>query len=120
MRMNIRNDALIGEKFGKLTIKGVERKGGKTKLTYFKCKCDCGNLCTVLANNVKRGMTTSCGCILKELLQSKRILNEEQCKEIIRRYKKGHSCKGMAEEYGVSNNTVRKVVLEAMGSKNGK
>lgn len=38
---------------------------GKHKGTW-KCQCDCGNICYVTSDNLKRGDTPSCGCITKE------------------------------------------------------
>ena len=51
---------LTGQKFGKLTAESYYTENGKT---YWKCKCDCGNYTTVVAQNLKNGHTQSCGCI---------------------------------------------------------
>lgn len=52
----------IGEKYGKLTIVDYDRtKTGNTYLCI--CKCDCGAIKKVRFNNLKNGITTSCGCI---------------------------------------------------------
>lgn len=56
---------LIGQKFGRLTVLELTDKK-KAKHWLWKCKCDCGNICYVLASNLKRGNTKSCGCIFKE------------------------------------------------------
>jgi len=47
---------LIGKKFGALTP--IEYLGQ----SKWKCKCDCGIFTEVLASNLARGNTTSCGC----------------------------------------------------------
>lgn len=53
---------LTGKRYGRLTvIKRVYKEGDKK--TYWMCKCDCGNETVVLASNLKRGHTTSCGCL---------------------------------------------------------
>lgn len=56
---------IMGKKFGKLTV--IERTNKKDKKgNYFvKCRCDCGNFSEVLRNNLLRGNTKSCGCIVR-------------------------------------------------------
>ena len=59
----IRED-LTGKIFGKLTvIKAGERDKNGLK---WLCQCECGNQIQVLAGNLKRGNTTTCGCSRKE------------------------------------------------------
>ena len=56
---------LTGKRFGHLTV--LRRDGtyispkGSTTPTWL-CRCDCGNLCTVLRTSLKSGGTVSCGC----------------------------------------------------------
>lgn len=50
-----------GDRFGKLTVIGVEHKGNDRKW-YYKCKCDCGNTTVVRSNALTTGNTKSCGC----------------------------------------------------------
>lgn len=55
---------ITGERFGKLTaIKyiGITPVGR----SLWECKCDCGNIKTAEYSNLKRGHTTSCGCVRK-------------------------------------------------------
>jgi hypothetical protein len=53
-----------GQRFGRLTvIREIEKKGNRR----FKCKCDCGNECTVRLNSLRNGNTTSCNCLQKEV-----------------------------------------------------
>jgi hypothetical protein len=61
---NKRKD-LVGQKFGRLLV--IERIGFINKRTYYKCKCDCGNIVDVLASNLTKGTSKSCGCYAKEL-----------------------------------------------------
>lgn len=58
---------LIEQKFGRLTVLELTDKK-KSKHWLWKCKCDCGNICYVLASSLKSGRTTSCGCYRKERL----------------------------------------------------
>jgi hypothetical protein len=56
---------MIGEKFGKLTVKSLldERKHGQK---VYACVCDCGNKSIVLGANLRKGNSTSCGCLRKK------------------------------------------------------
>ena len=51
-----------GVRFGRLVaIEPTDKRCcGKV---YWKCKCDCGNLCVVLSGNLLGGRTRSCGCL---------------------------------------------------------
>lgn len=52
---------LTGQRFGYLVVAyqfGVDKKGR----AEWRCKCDCGNICTVKSHNLRRGGTKSCGC----------------------------------------------------------
>lgn len=72
---------LTGQRFGRLTVVkfvGTDKHGS----TLWKCKCDCESEVTVLANNLRRGHTTSCGCLKKEIVSEKlKKQNEILCKE---------------------------------------
>lgn len=50
-----------GDRFGKLTVIGVDHKGEDRKW-YYRCKCDCGNTTIVRSNALTSGNTRSCGC----------------------------------------------------------
>jgi len=57
---------LTGERFGKLTVTGFNRREiqkGYMYRYYWNCVCDCGNECVVSAQLLKRGITKSCGCL---------------------------------------------------------
>lgn len=61
---------LTGQKFGRLTaIKRVEDYvyPSGDKKTQWLCKCECGNNTIVRASSLKRGTTTSCGCLQKQI-----------------------------------------------------
>lgn len=70
---------LTGQTFGKLTVLQKDNKIGKR--IKWLCKCECGNLTVVQANNLKSGHTHSCGCvnslgekIIGQILQENNIL----------------------------------------------
>lgn len=52
-----------GEKYGRLTCIGKDTTRDNR---YYLFKCECGNVKSIIANNVRRGATRSCGCISKE------------------------------------------------------
>ena len=62
---------LTGQKFGLLTV--LERAENKGKQTQWLCECQCGNKKIVYATNLRRGLTTSCGCYRKEKLSMNKL-----------------------------------------------
>lgn len=57
---------LTGKKFNRLTVLGISLKRGKNNQIHWDCLCDCGKLKSIMTTSLKRGLTKSCGCILKE------------------------------------------------------
>lgn len=65
----------FGTRYGHLTVidNAPSGKNGRTK---YQCKCDCGNKIIVDANNLRQGVTQSCGCIRSQgELKISNILN---------------------------------------------
>ena len=56
----MRRDDLIGKRFGKLVVVSFERKDGY--VSWWKCRCDCGNEKILQRGNIASGRTVSCGC----------------------------------------------------------
>jgi hypothetical protein len=58
-----------GDRYGRLTV--IARapthvaRGGQRK-TAWLCRCECGELCTVLAAALRKGAVRSCGCLFLE------------------------------------------------------
>jgi len=67
----------IGDKICRLTIIGEDKPhelpSGK-RLRKFFCRCDCGNLKSVISGNIKEGKTESCGCLQKERARATKTL----------------------------------------------
>lgn len=62
--MNKRIKDYTGKKLGRLTfIEFVERKNKKT---FWRCRCDCGNIVVLNLTYVRDGETRSCGCLQTE------------------------------------------------------
>ena len=70
---------LTGQKFGRLTaIKPIENhtnSNGKSMMTKWLCRCDCGNECNVQSGNLLGGHTLSCGCYKKEQASKRSLIN---------------------------------------------
>ncbi len=66
---------MIDTKFYRLLV--VQQDGvHKNRDKYWLCKCDCGNIVRVLAQNLKIGNTKSCGCLKKEKsIKTYKLLN---------------------------------------------
>ena len=55
---------LTGQKFGRLTV--IEKVGTRGHHTYWKCRCECGNITEVRTNALRSGATRSCSCLKEE------------------------------------------------------
>lgn len=56
---------LEGQVFGWLTVLNPVREADGT-VSYWNCRCDCGKLCVCHKENLRSGITRSCGCLLEE------------------------------------------------------
>jgi len=56
---------VIGQRFGRLMV--VARAPNKGRHSAWLCACDCGNDTVVFGSNLRRGFTTSCKCLHKEV-----------------------------------------------------
>lgn len=62
---------MVGQHFGRL--EAIERLGNyKSKKTYYRCTCQCGNEKIVSSSNLVTGHTKSCGCIDKIRLHKRK------------------------------------------------
>ena len=92
--MKVKN--VIGQRFGRLVVLEDNdvrvNASGRTR-RYLKCRCDCGNICTIEKSKVLRGATKSCGCLAKEIRSHlgerlKKPVGEAAKNEIFAQYKK--------------------------------
>lgn len=51
---------LTGKRFGKLEV--VAFAGRRRGVALWTCRCDCGQISTASRNNLRSGVTQSCGC----------------------------------------------------------
>ncbi len=56
---------LTGQRFGRLVV--IERAPNAGKETRYLCRCDCGRSKLFYGQNVKRGLSLSCGCLRNEI-----------------------------------------------------
>ena len=66
---------LTGKRFGRWTV--LNRHGRVRKIPTWRCLCDCGATKIVLANNLRRGFTKSCGCLRRERAISDSLVHGE-------------------------------------------
>lgn len=59
----------IGEQYGQLEVIGNPYTSKKGTNRYCKVKCSCGIIKEVRTNNLKRGVTKSCGCLHREVIK---------------------------------------------------
>lgn len=57
---------LTGKKYGRLYVIGFHHNN-KKGLSYWKCKCDCGNEKIIRGTHLQNGISKSCGCLHKEI-----------------------------------------------------
>lgn len=55
---------ISGKTFGRLTVVGLARV--ENDRSVWNCRCSCGNMTTAFGYSLKRGNTSSCGCLHRE------------------------------------------------------
>lgn len=58
---------ISGMVFGRLTVENLDRNHNTGGNAHWICRCKCGETKSVNANSLVRGITTSCGCYLREI-----------------------------------------------------
>lgn len=56
---------LKGQRFGRLVVESQAPNGASGRCRW-NCRCDCGEVTTVHALSLKKGITRSCGCVRRE------------------------------------------------------
>lgn len=86
------NENFIGQKFGRLTIVGFDKrvKTPGSQFAFWFCKCECGNTISVKRGSLTSGNTRSCGCLANELTaqRNRKHLSDSQCTAVYFLYKK--------------------------------
>lgn len=57
-----------GKRYGRLTVlhRDESKPSGHGYKVWWICKCDCGNIKSIKGENLRKGITQSCGCLKKE------------------------------------------------------
>lgn len=76
--------AVPGEKYGLLTVRG--EAGSRGKRRCWLVECDCGQQLTVIARDVRRGHSKSCGCLRKKPYARKHGLSKNASGKQTREY----------------------------------
>lgn len=63
---------LTGVRFGRLVVLSKTNERVHRHVVW-RCKCDCGNECTIPSSSLTSGRTQSCGCLLQEARGVSRI-----------------------------------------------
>jgi hypothetical protein len=60
---------LTGQRFVRLTV--IAYVGRRGTQALWQCRCDCGNISTVYGQNLRRGLSKSCGCLVRDVNRQK-------------------------------------------------
>lgn len=66
---------MIGQTFNRLTVQCLARKGNAATRKWL-CLCECGTQKVVFEGNLKRGISKSCGCLVKEFNARRRAFDK--------------------------------------------
>jgi hypothetical protein len=101
-KIGLRYD-LTGKKFGRLTVLSFDHVS-KNRGSYWKCKCDCGNISIPQGRCLRLGQTKSCGCYQKEQAKERnRIkIGEASFNRLFRVYKR--NAKNRELEFSLTKN----------------
>lgn len=67
---------MTGQRFGRLVVIKRALHHSSNGNARWWCLCDCGNEVTVDAQHLRRGITSSCGCLRQELVRKRAMTNE--------------------------------------------
>lgn len=68
--MGTRSPAPVGQRFGRLTVVADASAVGAP--CQWRCVCDCGTERVYFAGNVRRGLSSSCGCRKAEVMRAQK------------------------------------------------
>jgi hypothetical protein len=89
----VKSKSLVGQRFGRLVA--VERF--RSRLTHYRCICDCGKECTVRYTSLKGKHASSCGCYKLEVLHRRKQPDDViRANDMLRYYKRNAKLRGVA------------------------
>ena len=99
-------DVKVGDVYTRFTVieEPFSKRNQKGRCERFvNCRCSCGTVKVVSLNSLRMGKTTSCGCLNKEVVNRKRLSNDDRVKNsLVQEYK--HSAKQRRLVYELSEN----------------
>ena len=107
----------IGKTFGRLSVlsysHSVKYSSGYSRAIW-NCQCSCGNLVKVRSDNLTRGRTKSCGCLLEEYNKSPREYRTPEGQtsfiKLYSNYK--HSAKKRRIEFALSKDEFKSLISQ--------
>ena len=72
---------LTGQKFGRLYVVDRYDTPDMKSRPLWRCFCDCGRVAIVEGQNLRAGMTRSCGCLRTEVLRENAKRRKEKNRE---------------------------------------
>ena len=81
-----RRTNLVGLRFGRLTVLRLDDSKPDSPM-HWVCKCDCGNIKSIVGASLKNGNTKSCGCLQKEKAASQGASSKTHGKSKTRLYR---------------------------------
>jgi len=81
---------ISGKRFGKLLVLSIAEKPENVKCqnTYWLCQCDCGNTKIIVSNSIISGITSSCGCEHKKIVNDRNSNGQASFRSIFNLYKR--------------------------------
>lgn len=78
---------LTGQRFDRLLVIDKYGKKCKNRDIYWNCQCDCGNIITTKASRLINGMSKSCGCYRKAIIQNRQTTIDDYEKALESKYR---------------------------------
>ena len=107
MPKNNKPELKPGDKYNRLTVLKFSNSDKRRRKWYLE-KCSCGNEKTIIGSAMISGNTKSCGCLAKEIKQSRRIsTHHSEITAIILGYKRHAEERGykwaLSRKFGKTN-----------------
>lgn len=88
---NLPNYDMLGKKFGRLLVTEIAARTTGQNGIYWMCLCDCGTVSRHRGTQLRRGMSTSCGCLNadNQAARSVRVKQENRARlqtRVVKRY----------------------------------
>jgi len=91
---------LTGKRFGRLSVIKLNNRDSKRREYWWTCQCDCGTVKVIRGDNLKAGITHSCGCLKNELSRKRKLKGKGvgSANQIINTYKQNAKRRNLSFE----------------------